>query len=458
MDSRKVSPGALFVATRGVLTDGHHYLPNAIEAGAAAVLVEELPSSLQQGITYLKVEDSSQALGIIADNFYGNPSSKLSLVGITGTNGKTTTATLLYQFFTELGYEVGLISTIRYLVGKRVIEATHTTPNALKLNQLLAEMVQAGCEYCFMEVSSHAVVQKRISGIRFKGALFTNISHDHLDYHGTFKEYIRAKKTFFDQLPSSAFSLINDDDRNGSVMLQNTSSSKYRYALQRMADFKARIIEPSFTGTHIEIDGSEMHSLLVGKFNVYNLLAVYGTARLLGVEKLDALTILSKLRAAAGRFDCVRNPKTNVVAIVDYAHTPDALENVLSTINGLRTRNEQLITLVGCGGDRDRSKRPKMASIATKMSDKVILTSDNPRTEDPELIIKEMKEGVPPEGYSKAVAITNRREAIQTACMMANPGDIILIAGKGHESYQEIHGVRYPFDDKEIVQAALGLH
>ncbi len=458
LDSRDCKPQCLFAAIRGEHSDGHQYLEKAVEQGAVAALVEEFPVEFSSGVTYLLVDNSQLALGLVSSNFYQNPSEKLKLIGVTGTNGKTTIATLLYQFFTLSGYQVGLVSTIRYLVGDRAIEATHTTPDAIKLNALLAQMVDSGCEYCFMEVSSHAVVQNRIAGLKFAGGIFTNLSHDHLDYHGTFKEYIAAKKGFFDQLPISAFALVNVDDRNGRVMLQNCKAKHHTYALRRIADYKARVVESGFTGTQLELEQEELYSLLVGDFNVYNLLAVYGTARLLGVEKMEALRVLSCLKAADGRFDCVQNLERNVVAIIDYAHTPDALENVLGTINSLRTKNEQVITVVGCGGDRDRSKRPKMAKIASQMSDKVILTSDNPRTEDPQGIIDEMRAGVPSESSMNVVVIVNRAEAINTACMLAGKGDIILIAGKGHETYQEIEGVKHPFDDKKVVKKALNIN
>lgn len=447
-DSRKVKPGSLFVAVKGTHTDGHMFIPDVVAAGARAVVCETMPEPVSPSVTYIRVADSGYALGQIASAWYGHPSSKLKLVGITGTNGKTTTVTLLFNLFRELGYHTGLLSTIRNRIDDEVIESTHTTPDAMQLNKLLSLMVGRGCSYCFMEVSSHSVVQNRIAGLTFTGGIFSNITHDHLDFHGTFDEYLKAKKRFFDELSPEAFALTNTDDRNGLVMLQNSRAEKHTYSLLGMADFKGRIIEAPLDGIHIDVDGAETWFRLVGQFNAYNILAVYAAAILLGEDKLEVLTILSRLGSVEGRFDYLKSPD-NIIAIVDYAHTPDALQNVLDTIHGLRTGNETLITVVGCGGDRDRAKRPVMARIACRMSDKVILTSDNPRTEDPEAIIHEMLTGVESDNLRKVLTITNRREAIRIACAMARPGDVILVAGKGHEKYQEINGIRHHFDDKE---------
>lgn len=455
-DSRKVENDAVFFAIKGTLADGHKYIDQTIKAGAIVVVCEELPETLQPAISYIQVENAHVALGIMAANFYGNPSSKLKLVGITGTNGKTTIATLLFKLFTELGYAVGLISTVENQIKETVIPATHTTPNPLALNLLLKQMVDAGCVYCFMEVSSHAVVQHRIEGLNFVGGVFSNITHDHLDFHKTFDNYIKAKKAFFDGLPKTAFALTNADDKNGMVMLQNTRASKKSYALKQMADFKAKIIESSFSGLNLEMDQIEVIFKLVGTFNAYNLLAVYGTAILLGEDKMDVLTILSELTGAEGRFDYVANAQ-KIIGIVDYAHTPDAIQNVLSTIANIRKGTEQVITVIGCGGDRDTTKRPIMAQVACDWSDKVILTSDNPRTEDPNAILRDMEAGVSPTNKRKTLTITDRKEAIKTACHLAKPGDIILIAGKGHEKYQEIQGMRHHFDDKEILTEQLNL-
>jgi UDP-N-acetylmuramoyl-L-alanyl-D-glutamate--2,6-diaminopimelate ligase len=455
-DSRRVENDAVFFAIKGTLADGHKYIDQTIKAGAIVVVCEELPETLQPAITYIQVENAHVALGIMAANFYGNPSSKLKLVGITGTNGKTTIATLLFKLFTELGYAVGLISTVENQIKETVIPATHTTPNPLALNLLLKQMVDAGCVYCFMEVSSHAVVQHRIEGLNFFGGVFSNITHDHLDFHKTFDNYIKAKKAFFDGLPKTAFALTNADDKNGMVMLQNTRASKKSYALKQMADFKAKIIESSFSGLNLEMDQIEVIFKLVGTFNAYNLLAVYGTAILLGEDKMDVLTILSELTGAEGRFDYVANAQ-KIIGIVDYAHTPDAVQNVLSTIANIRKGTEQVITVIGCGGDRDTTKRPIMAQVACDWSDKVILTSDNPRTEDPNAILRDMEAGVSPTNKRKTLTITDRKEAIKTACHLAKPGDIILIAGKGHEKYQEIQGMRHHFDDKEILTEQLNL-
>ncbi|MCL2413146.1 MAG: UDP-N-acetylmuramoyl-L-alanyl-D-glutamate--2,6-diaminopimelate ligase [Bacteroidales bacterium] len=449
-DSRKVKSGSCFFAIKGENTDGNSFVEKAIENGAVAVVCEVLPKKLSKDVTYVQVELSSYAMGICASNFYNNPSEKLKLVGITGTNGKTTTTTLLHELFTKLGYKAGLLSTIENKIGTAVMPATLTTPDAIEVNKMLANMVDEGCSHAFMEVSSHSVVQHRIAGLRFTGAIFSNITHDHLDYHKTFDNYIKAKKKFFDDLPKTAFSLTNVDDRNGQVMLQNTAAKKYTYALKSMADFRCKIIENSFEGLHLLIDKTDVYCRLVGTFNAYNFLAIYATAMLLGENHQEVLAIMSNLQTAEGRFDTIKS-KSGIIGIVDYAHTPDALENVLSTINDVREDNETLITVVGCGGDRDKTKRPIMAKIACKMSDKVILTSDNPRTENPQTILDEMSAGVEPHEKSKVLTISDREEAIRTACMLARSGDIILIAGKGHEKYQEINGVRTHFDDKEVL-------
>ncbi|WP_316817484.1 UDP-N-acetylmuramoyl-L-alanyl-D-glutamate--2,6-diaminopimelate ligase [Pedobacter nyackensis] len=454
-DSRQVSKDAVFFAIKGTLSDGHTYIDGVINAGVSVVVCEEVPQGLVGGVTYIQVANSSVALGRMAANFYGNPSSKLQLVGITGTNGKTTIATLLFKLFRELGYKVGLISTVENHINDRVIPATHTTPNPLALNSLLQDMVDAGCDYCFMEVSSHSVVQHRIEGLSFVGGVFSNITHDHLDFHKTFDNYIKAKKAFFDVLPASAFALTNLDDKNGMVMLQNTKASKKTYALKQLADYKAKIVENSFNGLHLEINHADVFFKLVGSFNAYNLLAVYGTAMLLDQDELTVLTTLSNLSGAEGRFDYIVS--NGIIGIVDYAHTPDAVQNVLSTVQDIRKGTEQVITIIGCGGDRDKTKRPIMAQVACDWSDKVILTSDNPRTENPQTIIEEMEKGVSPTNRRKTLSITDRREAIKTACHLAKPGDIILLAGKGHEKYQEINGVRYHFDDKEVLLEQLNL-
>lgn len=450
-DSREVVEESVFVAVTGTNVDGHQFIEKTIQQGAVAIVCEELPEKLHEGITYVKVKSSAAALGIIAANFYDNPSNELTLVGVTGTNGKTTTATLLHQLFIQLGYKAGLLSTVVNKIGKVEIPSTHTTPNAVELNKLLREMVNEGCSYCFMEVSSHAIHQHRVTGVEFAGGVFTNISHDHLDYHKTFDEYIKAKKMFFDMLPESAFALVNKDDKNGLVMVQNTKAKKYTFALKSMADFNARVLENGFSGMLLQIDNNEVWTKLIGGFNVYNLLCIYGVAVLLHQEKLNVLTTISQLESVAGRFQYIKSP-TNISGIVDYAHTPDALQNVLRTISEIRTNNETVITVVGCGGDRDKTKRPLMAQIACEYSNKVILTSDNPRTENPEQIINDMKAGVEPQHYKKVLSITNREEAIKTACMLAESNDIILVAGKGHEKYQEINGEKFPFDDLEILK------
>jgi UDP-N-acetylmuramoyl-L-alanyl-D-glutamate--2,6-diaminopimelate ligase len=450
MDSRLVKGFSLFVAVRGSLTDGHSFIDGAIARGAMAIVCEEFPSDIKSGITYVKVKSSGEALGFIASNFYENPSAKIKLVGVTGTNGKTTTVTLLFDLFRSLGYKCGLISTVVNRIGKEVLDATHTTPNPIALQQLFAQMVGQKVTHCFMEVSSHAIHQGRIAGAAFDVAVFTNITHDHLDYHGTFDEYIKAKKAFFDKLSSSAHALINMDDPHAEIMVQNCSASTHGYAIRSMAEYRARIIENHFDGLHLMLDGNDLYSKLVGGFNAYNLLTAYSTAMLLGEDKLSILTSISGLDSVVGRFQYQRGPR-NITAIVDYAHTPDALKNVLKTIQEIRTGNEKVITVVGCGGDRDKSKRPIMAAVACEFADKVILTSDNPRTENPDQIIADMQAGVQGQHYKKTLSIVNRKEAIRTACSLAEPGDILLIAGKGHEKYQEIHGERLPFDDFEIL-------
>ena len=447
-DSRKVVPGCLFVAVKGTQSDGHDFIEQAVRDGAAAVICEELPGHVVGEVDFLMVADSSKALGLVASQFYGEPSSKLKLVGVTGTNGKTTIATLLYKLFRDLGYKCGLLSTVENQINGQVVTATHTTPDPVQLNALLEEMVQQGCDYCFMEVSSHAVVQHRIEGLKFSGAIFSNLTHDHLDYHKTFENYRDAKKLFFDGLGKNAFALTNADDRNGMVMLQNTAAHKKSYGLKNMADYRAKILESQFAGLLLNIDGEEVWFKLVGTFNAYNLLAVYATAMLLDQDKAKVLTSLSRLTGAEGRFDYVTAPN-KIIGIVDYAHTPDAVQNVLSTIHDVRKGKEKVITVIGCGGDRDKTKRPIMAKVACEWSDMVILTSDNPRSEDPAQIIKDMEAGVGPEFQRRVMSITDRREAIKTACNLAQPGDIVLVAGKGHEKYQEVKGVRTHFDDKE---------
>jgi UDP-N-acetylmuramoyl-L-alanyl-D-glutamate--2,6-diaminopimelate ligase len=450
-DSRKVVPGSLFVASRGTQTDGHKFIPMAIEKGAVAIVCEELPAGITEKVTFVEVADASLALGFIASAFFGNPSAQFKLVGVTGTNGKTTIATLLYNMFRQLGYKVGLLSTVKYYINDREFAATHTTPDAIQINRLMAEMVDKGCEYCFMEVSSHSVVQHRIAGLQFAGGIFSNLTHDHLDFHKTFDEYLKAKQEFFTGLPTGAFALTNIDDKNGKVMVQNSKANVKTYSLRNMADFRCKILESHFDGTQLMIDGAEVWTKFIGEFNAYNLLAVYSAAFLLGQKKEDILRILSTLTSVSGRFEYLRS-NTGVTAIVDYAHTPDALENVLRSINQLRGGNGQLITVVGAGGDRDRTKRPIMAKVAVDNSTKVILTSDNPRSEEPEAIIAEMMTGVDIVERKKVLNITDRREAIRTACMLAQKGDIILVAGKGHEDYQEIKGVKHHFDDKEVIR------
>ncbi len=453
-DSRKVKKDSLFVATKGAADDGHIYIQKAIELGAIAIVCEEIPKDKNDQITYVKVADSTYALGVMACNYYDNPSEKLKLVGITGTNGKTTTVTLLFNLFKSLGYSVGLLSTVQNKINNTVIPSTHTTPDAITLNELLFKMEEQGCEFVFMEVSSHAIIQNRIAGINFTGALFSNITHDHLDYHKTFDEYIKAKKQFFNLLPSTAFALTNRDDKNGMVMLQNTKANKYTYGLKNIADYKCKIIESHLNGLLLNIDNHEVWVKLIGTFNAYNILSVYATAVLLKQDITSVLTALSNLNSVEGRFQYVKSPN-GVIGIIDYAHTPDALKNVLETVKEIRSGSEQVITLLGCGGDRDSAKRPIMAAIACEYSNKVILTSDNPRTEDPEEILNQMQAGVNPVDVKKVLRITDRREAIKIACSFSSKGDIILIAGKGHEKYQEINGVKHDFDDLEILKETI---
>ena len=452
-DSRKVVPGTLFFATRGTQADGHAYIPAAVAAGAAAVVCEELPAERPAGVTFVQVPDSTVALGQVASAFYGHPSRRLKLVGVTGTNGKTTTATLLYRMFRRLGYKAGLISTVVYCVDDREIPSTHTTPDSIRLNAMMAEMVEAGCDYCFMEVSSHSLVQHRTAGLAFVGGIFSNITHDHLDYHNTFAEYIRAKKLFFDGLPAGAFALTNADDRNGMVMVQNTKATVKTYALQSFADFRCRIVETLLDGMLLNLDGSEVWVKFLGRFNAYNLTSVYATALLLDARRDEVLRILSDLTSVDGRFEPIHS-KEGVTAIVDYAHTPDALQNVIGTINEIRKKDQRLYVVVGCGGNRDATKRPEMAKIAVDGSDMAVLTSDNPRLEEPGAIIEQMKSGLEP--GARYLAITDRREAIKAAVALARPGDIILVAGKGHETYQDVGGVKHHFDDREEVRAAFG--
>ena len=453
-DSRKVEKGHLFVAIKGLITDGHEYISSAISSGAVAVLCEVLPAELSPNVVYVQSENSAHALAICASNFYGRPSEKLKLVGITGTNGKTTVATLSYNLFRALGYNTGLLSTVENRINDEVMPSAYTTGDALQINQLLAEMVKQGCTHCFMEVSSHALVQNRTAGLKFAGGVFTNITHDHLDYHKTFDEYIKAKKLLFDGLPAKAFALVNQDDKRGAIMLQNTKATKYRFAVKSMGDYKARILHSSLQGMELDINGINVWFKLVGAFNAYNILSVYAIAVLLGEDSMNVLEVLSATEGARGRFEQVEN-KGGIVAIVDYAHTPDALENVLKTISELRTKNEQLITVVGCGGNRDKAKRPEMAKIAAEFSDKVILTSDNPRDEEPAQILREMMAGIPKSKERSAMVIEDRKEAIRVACNMLSAKDILLVAGKGHETYQEIKGVRQHFDDKEVLTEML---
>ncbi|HNW72790.1 MAG: UDP-N-acetylmuramoyl-L-alanyl-D-glutamate--2,6-diaminopimelate ligase [Bacteroidales bacterium] len=452
-DSRMVGPDDLFIATSGTRFDGHDFINKALDQGAVAIICETLPAVLREKTCYIQVKSSAHTLGVVASAFYGNPSEKLLLIGVTGTNGKTTTATLLYELFKSLGYRSGLISTIVNRIHDTSVPASHTTPDPLSLNELLSRMVDDGCDYCFMEVSSHAIDQQRIAGLVFKGGIFTNLTHDHLDYHKTFDSYLKAKKAFFDRLPSGSFALVNKDDRNGYVMTQNTRATVYAYSLQSMADFHSKILENQFQGLQLLLDGKEVWFRLVGRFNAYNLLAVYATAALLDQDRTEVLTCLSNLNPVDGRFNYLVSSR-QVTAIVDYAHTPDALKNVLETINEIRAHNEMLITVVGAGGNRDTTKRPIMARIACTLSDRVILTSDNPRNEDPRIILDQMKEGVEMHQSFKVLTIENRREAIRAAYALARPGDIILVAGKGHETYQEIQGVRHHFDDREVIEEA----
>ncbi|WP_158729586.1 MULTISPECIES: UDP-N-acetylmuramoyl-L-alanyl-D-glutamate--2,6-diaminopimelate ligase [unclassified Flavobacterium] len=453
-DSRKILNGDMFVAIHGTVSNGHDYIDKVIQQGATAIVCQILPAELTPGVTYIKVQDTNAALACMAANFYESPSQKLKLVGITGTNGKTTIASLLYQLFINAGYKVGLLSTVKIMVNEKEYKATHTTPDSLTINHYLNEMIESGVEYCFMEVSSHGIHQKRTEGLHFTGGVFTNLSHDHLDYHPTFAEYRDVKKAFFDSLPKTGFALTNADDKNGSVMLQNTVATKKTYALKTYADYKAQILENQLSGLLLKINGHEVWVKLIGDFNAYNLLAIYGTAIELGLDSLEVLRLLSNLESVSGRFQYIVS-NSNVTAIVDYAHTPDALENVLKTINTIRTQNEQLITVVGCGGDRDKAKRPVMADIAASLSDKAIFTSDNPRSEDPLEIISEMEKGVAPHHFKKTISITDRMQAIKTACQLAQPNDILLVAGKGHETYQEVNGVRHDFDDMKIVKELL---
>ena len=450
IDSRCIKQGGLFVAVRGTVTDGHKYISKAVEQGALAVVCEALPEQCQDSVAYIVVEDTEEIVGVLATTFYGNPTSKLKLVGVTGTNGKTTIATVLYNLFRKLGYKAGLLSTVCNYIDSEAVPTDHTTPDPITLNRLLARMVDAGCEYAFMEVSSHSVVQHRIAGLTFAGGIFTNLTRDHLDYHKTFENYLKAKKMFFDNLPSNAFALTNIDDRNGLVMLQNTKAEKHTYSVQSMADFKARILESHFEGMMLEINKEEVAVQFVGRFNVQNLLAIYGTAVLLGEDSHEVLVALSALRPVSGRFETMRSP-AGYTAIVDYAHTPDALVNVLETIHDVLDGNGKVITVVGAGGNRDKGKRPIMAKETARLSDRLVITSDNPRFEEPQDIINDMMAGLNQEEAARTICITDRKEAIRTACMMAQKGDVVLVAGKGHETYQEINGVKHHFDDKEVI-------
>ena len=453
-DSRKIEKNDLFVAIRGTISDGHDYISKAVELGASAIICDTLPDTVSDSVTYIQVKDTNAALAVVAANYFENPSQKLQLVGVTGTNGKTTIASLLYQLYKKADHKVGLLSTVKIMVDDVEYKATHTTPDSITINSYLAEMVNAGVTHCFMEVSSHGIHQKRTEALHFVGGVFTNLSHDHLDYHATFAEYRDVKKSFFDHLPKTAFALSNIDDKNGPVLLQNTVAKKCSYALKSYADYKAQILESQLSGLLLKINGNEVWVKLIGTFNAYNLLAIYGTAIELGMESLEALRLLSELESVSGRFQYIVSA-ANITAIVDYAHTPDALENVLKTVNDIRAKNEQLITVVGCGGNRDKTKRPVMGGIASDLSDKAIFTSDNPRNEDAEVIISEMETGVAPQNYKRILSITDRKQAIKTACQLAQPNDIILIAGKGHETYQEINGVRHDFDDMKIVKELL---
>jgi UDP-N-acetylmuramoyl-L-alanyl-D-glutamate--2,6-diaminopimelate ligase len=449
-DSREAIEGAVFFAMKGSSVDGHTFIEQVINKNCKVIVCEVLPATLTQDTCFIQVANTSIAMALMARNFYSDPSRDLKLMAVTGTNGKTTVATLLFNLFRSLGYSVGLLSTVQNQINEEIIPATHTTPDSIRINSLLRTMVDKGCDFCFMEASSHAIHQNRIYGLHFQGVGFTNITHDHLDYHKTFDAYIKAKKKLFDEVNDEAFALTNKDDKNGLVMLQNTKATRYTYGIQNMADFKAKILESDFNGMLLNLDGEEAWFRLVGNFNAYNLLLVYGAAILLGEDKLNVIKHLSKLSSVKGRFDYIRS-ENGIVGIVDYAHTPDALENVLETINEVRTGNESLITVIGCGGNRDAAKRPIMAEVACNLSTRVILTSDNPRNEEPEAILDEMAKGIPPLHYKKSLRITDRKEAIKTAVSHAQPGDIILVAGKGHENYQEIKGVKHPFDDKAIL-------
>ena len=449
-DSRKVIENSLYIAIKGTLVDGHQYIPSAIEKGAKAILCEVLPEQKEEGITYIKVENSSKVLGLLASNFYGNPSKDLILIGVTGTNGKTSVSTLLFDVFQKMGYLSALISTVEYRIGNEVFPSTHTTPDIVTLNKILSKAVEQGCQYAFMEVSSHGIHQGRIDGLNFRIAGFTNITHDHLDYHKTFLEYLNTKKQFFDELPQTAVAITNVDDKNGLVMLQNTKAKKKTYALKTLADYQGKLLEADFNGMLLNFNGKEFWTTLTGKFNVYNLLLVFAIARELGFEENEILTVISQLKRVNGRFEVLKS-QGGIIFVVDYAHTPDALENILDSINEIRTKNERLITVFGCGGDRDREKRPEMGKVATRKSTLAIITSDNPRTEDPMQIIKEIEAGIEVENFSKYTTIPDRKEAIKMAIKFAEPKDIILVAGKGHETYQEINGVRHHFDDKEVI-------
>jgi len=453
-DSRKVMKNDVFIALKGTVIDAHQYISSVIEQGASVIVCEDLPTKMIEGVVYILVNDTKEALAIMADNFYGNPSQSLKLIGITGTNGKTTIATLLYDLFKKAGFKVGLLSTVKVLVNDKEFPATHTTPDSLMINQYLKQMIEDGVTHCFMEVSSHGIHQKRTKGLFFTGGIFTNLSHDHLDYHSSFAEYRDVKKSFFDELPKSAFALVNIDDKNGEFMLQNTEARKSTYALKTVADYKAKILENQLNGLLLNINTHEVWTKLIGNFNAYNLLAIFATTELLGIDELESLRLLSELESVSGRFQYLVSD-LGITAIVDYAHTPDALKNVLETINTIRTFNEKVITVVGCGGDRDKTKRPKMAHIATQLSNQTIFTSDNPRSENPQTIIDEMETGVEPQNFKKYISIVDRRQAIKTASSMAEKGDILLIAGKGHEAYQEINGVRTHFDDYEIITEIL---
>lgn len=453
-DSRKIESNDLFVAQKGVTVDGHLFIEKAIQLGAKAIVCEEFPKEISKNVSYIKVENANSALAILASNYFANPSTKLKLIGVTGTNGKTTIASLLYQLFKKAGFKVGLLSTVKVVVNEKEFKATHTTPDSITINSYLNDMINEGVDYCFMEVSSHGIHQKRTHGLHFEGGIYTNLSHDHLDYHNSFAEYRDVKKAFFDSLPKSAFALVNIDDKNGSVMLQNTKATKRTYALKTIADFKGKVLEKRMSGSLLTINGTEIWSKLIGTFNAYNLLAIVGTAELCGLEKLEVLRLVSELESVSGRFQYTIS-KSGITAIVDYAHTPDALKNVLETISDMKTGKEKIITVVGCGGDRDKTKRPKMAKIASQLSSQTIFTSDNPRTENAQVIIDEMEVGVALENLGKTLSIVDRKQAIKTACKLSETGDIVLVAGKGHENYQEINGERFHFDDLEVVTECL---